>query len=250
MMHHDHTIVTLVGSDSNRAGSTGTFREYGHTRNGQHSSSRVVMPFGSEYAIQFKFQDQVRRRLQLKIDGAVVTDGLVLTGSASLERFVDSAKRFKFVEATHAAVADPTSHQNGLIEITLWKEVPPLSQPFFAPPQDTWVRPIYRGGWVPPGIYSGSPVFTCSSQTFGTAVTPESSIIRSHGLAGATVEGGASDQQFGSTEWRGDAGEPQTFTFKVEGKEGKSTSKGRFCTSCGAKLSPKDNFCSTCGVRV
>ena len=248
MMHHDHTIVTLVGSDSNRAGSTGTFREYGHTRNGQHSSSRVVMPFGSEYAIQFKFQDQVRRRLELRIDGTLVTDNLIISGSASLERFVDSAKRFKFVEANHTAVADPTSSQNGLIEITLWREVPqPILTTFN---EELWHRPIYRG-WNPPsGSYSGAVVM-CSAQVSSPKMSlgPQGS-VGPQGLPGATVEGRVSNQHFGTTEWRGDMGDPQTFTFKVEGKAVTEPQKKSFCASCGVKLSPKDNFCSTCGARV
>lgn len=266
MMHYDHTIVTLRDL-SNRQ----TFRELGHRRSGQDSFARVVMPFGTEYGFQFKFQDGIRRRLELRIDGTLITDSLILSGSAVLERFMDSDRRFKFVPADHADVADPTSPDNGNIEIRLWKETQPV-----------WVQPatdfydVYHKGPMPgawgqgptgrSGIRGSSPLrcmsFGGGAMGGGTqsscnvpqnlslptcdSFVPDCNV--SNTAAGATVEGGYSSQKFGSTEWRGDAGEALVFRFKLEGRMEVAPKTG-YCPGCGTKLKGSPNYCPNCGAK-
>lgn len=154
-MHNNNTVVSLYALNGSRKT---PLREYDHKRGVLESSVRVPLKFGSEYGIGFKFQDLGRRRLELWIDGAMVTDNLILDGGESfLERFMDSDKRFRFVAASDAAVADPTSPSNGGVVVKLWREQP--SYPIFknvdkqwpvAPPQTPW-QP-----WTPPVVWGRS----------------------------------------------------------------------------------------------
>ena len=118
-MHHNNAIVTLKELPSKKV-----VRETSHSRGGNASEVTVFLPFDTEYAISYNLMDGVRRRLELWIDGSPVTDSLILQGKGDLERFVDSDKRFKFVKATDGAVADPTSAENGMIEVRLFAEKP------------------------------------------------------------------------------------------------------------------------------
>lgn len=256
MMHYDNTIVTLKGL---RYGQF--FRELDHRRSGATSTARVVMPFDTEYGIQFKFQDGIRRRLELRIDGTLVTDNLILSDSVLLERFADSDRRFKFVRADHPDVADPTSPDNGYIEIKLWKEYqPPVQYVRPDPFPDRWQNP-----WQQPGAWGGasdptpkSPIIR--SMSFGGGTTSmncsaQSSPVRGMGygdaispLAGATVEGGHSSQTFGTTEWRGDCGSPQVYRFKVEGKDAVAP-RLHYCPGCGRKQKTVQNYCPDCGAK-
>jgi hypothetical protein len=205
-MHHDNTVVTIFAhADKSVA------REYKHERYGFASSCEVILPFDTEWALNFKLTDGRRRRLELKIDGALVTDSLVVSGLCSLERFLDSDRRFKFVRADHEAVADPTSTHNGEVVVRLWREVP-----------------------LPPPV--------------------EVACLRavSFSAAGATVEGSKSDQEFGSTHWRGDEdNSPLVFRFKLLGREAMAgLPQAGLCRTCGGKVQAGDRFCRECGARL
>lgn len=255
MMHHDGTIVTLRTLPDKKP-----LREYQHTKHDGGKSRVVVrLPFDSEYAFNFKFQDKDRRRLELHIDGALVVDSLILDPSDNpdcyLERFLNSDKRFKFVSADSEGVADPSEPKNGLIEIKLWREkkyLPPLYI-------KGWETGILRGtGWVPPAspkvsltsadvpTRSFSADISLNADTFGPMVF-DSNQIHCSSDVGATVEGTRSNQKFSSTIWGGDQQNPLEFSFQLRGE---AMEVSGFCRACGVKLAKNSSFCHVCGTQV
>ncbi len=253
MMHQAAPSSTVVVLEDANTGAP--FRELDHHRNGFNSHVRVVMPFDTEYKFRFKFpSDMARRRLEISIDGTVVVRDLIITHDSVLERFLDSAKRFKFVKATSEGVADPTSPNNGLIMVKLWREKPlPLQGLMLGMLRGMTSETRYKA--------SGSCVgeSLCSDHVFmshmSASVGQEKSIggvqLNASYEAGATVEGRDSSQRFGTTQWEGDAElMPQVFQFQLVGHAAAATS-GLYCAQCGTMYvgGKIDRYCSACGAR-
>lgn len=242
-------VVTLTDAKNK------SFREYDFWKRNFKRKSRVVMPWDTEYKIMIKNNNPERLLMDVEIDGTTVSgpNGLVVSayGTDYLERFFNSDKKFKFVPADSEEVADPTSSQNGIIRVKLTKE-----QPFRFATTDVWYtnttpinnepavwqpyngvygnrggsrrRKSFRGGSSTPrgscvkGQSSGDNGFlrgmtnTTSNMSFDCNVNYSSQVS----CAGATVEGSASAQTFGTTQWRGSEGPTYEFVFKVTGEDG------------------------------
>lgn len=227
MMHYDNCVVTLC--DGNRR----TFREYDSQRNNDGRKCKVHIPFDSEYQFYVKNNSSNRVRLDIFIDGSLVTNnGLIISGNTAdhIERFLDTDKKFKFVRASNEAVTDPTSPENGIIKVIAHKEKPATiinwTVPYWAP-YDPW-RPIRKD--MVPSFDHGYTAYSANnigsshgSSDIGSISTnsAESVSCASAGATepGATVEGDFSNQTFGSTGWNGDDGNPITFSFYVVGAE-------------------------------
>lgn len=211
-MHLDKTVVTIV--DANRK----PLRELASTRTQPGGRMcDINLPFDSEYQFLVKNGNTVRVKVEIDIDGTCVTGGgLILDGSEScyIERFVDSARKFKFVRATHEAVADPTAPDNGSIRVKVTREYQHPEPARLIPHRPLpWndSNPFYYGG---PHRYSyrdtqitccsGDPSRVLRSMSLSNTAIP---CATSHFTEerGATVEGGKSDQVFGTTTWAGDA---------------------------------------------
>ena len=289
MMHYHSAIVTIKDITSNKS-----CREYNHTRTDLISNAQVLLPFDAEYGISYKIMDGSRYRMEITIDGAEVTKDLVISGSGTIERFLDSDKRFKFVSANHPSVSDPTSSSNGGIEVKLFKEIPP---PYVAPVYKaqefnphTWPNtgtPIMWGGGAtsrgmsmgsggtfgscgplgsmgpsgPQGIIGSSAglgvdSLCCNVDTsfaVPATATNVSNVVYTSGLPGATIEGSKSSQTFGSTTWRGDAGEPLVFRFNLRGKVTAEpvpqVKRAIECPYCHTFNQDSAKFCSECGAK-
>lgn len=245
-MHHKGTVVTLrdltKSKTNSRESKHSNFREFNHSKfeadGVPTSKAEVFLAFGTEWAIKFKFTDSIRRRLELWIDGSKVTDKLILANEALLERFQDSNKRFKFVEANNPAVADPTSTENGKVLIKLWKEVPAPSV-FYAPGRIIPWRPDGDGWQIHPSWFGP----TCADLSLGASAS--STLLQVNCSAtGATVEGSISSQVFDSTTWRGDLeGSCEIYIYQISGVESDLRAK-----YVGNKLQP--NFCPHCGTKL
>lgn len=95
-------------------------------------SERVVrLPFGSEYSIRLINKTDKRAYATIKVDGTAILNGkLVLApkNKIDVERFMldgdmERGKRLKFVSADSSdEVQDPTSADNGLVEVTFEPE--------------------------------------------------------------------------------------------------------------------------------
>ena len=91
----------------------------------------VHLPFHSEYSINLKNQSWRRAIASIKIDGTDVLGGneiiLPAYGTVNVERFLtngdlNAGKKLKFVPLTDSKVQDPSSPENGLVEIEVWFE--------------------------------------------------------------------------------------------------------------------------------
>ena len=250
MMHFEQYVVAVTDSNGK------AFREFDPERLSQGRKSKVYIPFDSEYKILIKNNSDRRAKLTIDLDGTSISGigGLILDAHAHeyIERFVDVAKKFRFVRKNDERVSDPTNSENGILKIRVEKEYVPYTISVY-PPQPTWVytipavypvNPPASPYWNTPmcgGAGNNTPLgsvnnvcsYSCSSIETKTSGDFNSGVLRgvsSRGLnktllneeAGATVEGGNSSQTFGSTTWNGTDGVAYEFIFKLLGQQGVS----------------------------
>ena len=152
--------------------------------------------------------------MDIDIDGTNVSDNGIIIDAGSkvyLERFIDVAKKFKFVSKHSAEVADPSNVDNGKITIKVQKEahvhhyMTPINYVQSNPDKMTYESGTWVGGNT---FYSGVRSCTASYNV---------------GEVGATVEGQHSSQNFTSTVWVGSSGQQFTFEFLLRGKTDKTS---------------------------
>jgi len=205
-------------------------------------------------------------------------------GTVDLERFVDRSltegKRFKFVTLDHEDVDDPTSSDNGIIEVQfrLAKEhngikILPHSPAPYTPPNYKWPEPIpyhwednngtsfkWIGGFDATFNSGDFTVNYCNSSgensrsfkkcSSASYSIPVCSVMDTHVESGATVEGGKSAQSFTYSDLEVDNNNVVTLRLKMVGiKKEKSMTKHKYCTNCGNAVRSKDRYCSSCGHR-
>jgi hypothetical protein len=239
-MHFQSVVVTLVGADNK------PFREYDphQVENGRRCN--LIMPFDTEYKVFVKNLADRRIKLDIEVDGTNVSGKGLIIGSkenAYIERFVDAARKFKFVKAQGAGanpnVADPTSPENGIVKIRVAKEKQAtLNWNYYYNQPSIWTSPINPYPLNPEIICYGSqsnptgtPIscsykggagdnikrgFSTKSMSFSSLASAETQPKTD---VGATVEGNNSGQSFGTTYWNGDDGDSMVFTFYVRGVE-------------------------------
>jgi hypothetical protein len=198
-----------------------------------------MLPFDSEYMFRVSNSNQVRVKVEIDIDGTNVTGGgLVLSAGATeyIERFVETAKKFKFVRASNEAVADPTNEDNGSIVVRITRE-------YQCPVYQLHHRIGSIDPWHQDRRYGASPIrcsnignagdtrqvtsrdlgaVNCSDTSYAAPLsnfTCDSFIVPCSAQVeekGATVEGSKSKQVFGSTTWAGDEpGSTVEFVFNL-----------------------------------
>lgn len=232
----------------------------------------VYLPFDSEYSIEIKNSSFRRAIASIKIDGTDIFGGnevIIPAGqSVDIERFITDGdlgkgKKLKFVPLSNAKVSDPSSPENGLLEVEVWYEKLPImwgniTTTATYPEGLPWYY-SNSGGTVPLGRTvrasgvsnrgADSSVNYCASigATTGAYFKPDSA------HAGATVEGGQSNQSFGTASF-GQKDYPSTI-FKVwlrgvnVSQEVVSGDKV-YCVSCGKKVRFDYKFCPRCGAPV
>lgn len=201
-MHSNNVVVVLVDDKKK------PLREYESEKTKVGRSCDVYLPFNSEYKFLIKNNNNCRVRVEIEIDGSLVSGGgLVIDQNSQdyIERFVDTDRKFKFVKATDEAVADPSNPENGGIRVKVYREYQvPVMKYLMAPTPrvdfNPWSNGLLRSYSVPVSDYS-SQVILCSSAI----------------EKGATVEGSKSSQTFASTFWSGDDhGSLTEFTFNLK----------------------------------
>lgn len=228
---------------------------------------KVRLPFNSEYKIRLKNKTNLRAKARVFIDGRKVSNlgDFILNPNQTmdLERFLDHSlnkgNKFKFVPLSDSRVNDPTDSENGIVKVEFYKEI-----------DYSWniiddrrnfnkvknISPSYCG-------YSGKGTAADGSFNFTTT----NGKISSHSLnavnlfnsplpasAGATVEGGNSNQGFAIGDFFLTEEIPTVVSLKIEGLEKynlpvkSKKMKTRFCSYCGRRRSKMvDKFCPRCG---
>ena len=254
MMHYQGAVITIKDLSSSKA-----IREYSHTRTGNLSEVTAYLPFESEYAIHYKLLGS-RRRVEILIDGSVVTSNLIISGEGDIERFVDTNKRFKFVRATDGAVADPTSKENGLIEIRLYEELSVFESDIISIKQENLGSNAWDSTLDLSKKYKDfNPVLSYSaqrgrdnkgSQTVFTNCSGDCNIVTHVNLTnniGATVEGSTSKQVFNKTYWGGDTNTPsEIFRFRLKGTSQDSKRRTIKCPYCFTHNREDADLCIEC----
>lgn len=193
---------------------------------------RINVPFYQEYEFAFTNMKNVRRSVNVNIDGNDIGTWIVGKGDkkfpskAVLERFMDSNKRFKVLPLSDGGVDDPSNPDNGVITIAVVDEAEPILK-------------CFRSGSITRGVTYGDEAIRGSTLSFSANA--------------ATGEGSYSGQTFSSTTWNGNVGTPIYFVFRINGTNrsaANSKQGSSFCHECGAKMIDGAKFCHSCGTKV
>lgn len=254
-------------------------------------NKEVYLPFHSHFSLLLKNNNWRRAACTVKIDGTDVLGGRELivgaNGFLDLERFLidgdlKKGNKFKFVPASHGDVADPTSPENGLVEVEFWLEsfptttwtydgtgytypaTPTTSFPRFT--ADHFTHTNLRSCGMGSGKLTGSSNTSAgnagslnymstvlgSTQQFASTVIPNSVFqVANVSNVGATVEGASSSQKFTDTYF-GTKEYPSTvIKLWLRGApEAVAVNTVLYCSSCGKKVRHNDTFCSKCGNKL
>jgi hypothetical protein len=162
------------------------------------NNQRVVrLPFDSEYKIRIQNKNLTRAYVKVLIDGTEVHTGkLILRGNSSvdLERFdldgnLSSGRKFKFVPLTNSDVQDPTSKENGILEVIFEEEIVSGYTITTNHPHTGVLRGMSGMGSFSDGVIGSS--FAFNNAVEGSNVATNSAVN-----LGATVEGDISTQAF------------------------------------------------------
>jgi len=183
-MHSKKVNAVVVVCDSNNK----PLREYSVNSGIYSREADIYLPFDTEYKFLIKNNNSARMKVEIDIDGASIGSPIIIDANSSgyIERFVDVAKKFKFVSIHSDGVADPTSDENGKVHVKTTLEVVAygMGDDFWLPRRNDF------NDWEPQ-IYSCNVVYDVN-----TGQTNDH---------GATVEGSDSDQLFGTTDWNGNS---------------------------------------------
>lgn len=220
------------------------------TGSGLTRTRRINIGFNQEYEFKFKNMKNVRRSVVVVIDGNKIGSWVIDAGSktcpheATLERFSDSNKRFKALCLSDGGVDDPNNKDNGIIKIIVTDEMPP--------PQ---ITKTFGGILRSCGGHAGgssvnysATIGVVNNDTFSAdSVSACSMNLGSSNVA--TGEGSKSNQEFSTTYWHGDSGEPFIFVYKLVGIVQHNEFKN-YCGECGSNVLFNYKFCSNCGTKI
>lgn len=210
---------------------------------------KVYLQFNSEYSLLIKNTSPFPCLCQITIDGTDVLGGneLIVNANSSidLERFcvdsnLNSGKRFKFVPLNNEKVQDPTSTENGIVEVKIWQAHYKLQQQ---------------------NVLRCNSALNFNLPSYTTCFTPDSGVVQdscnfvlsnSASQAGATVEGNNSNQQFFNVDNIEKSNNDVTILkLQLLGRNENVTVESKiYCGKCNNKLKFSDNWCSKCGSKV
>jgi len=221
----------------------------------------VHLPFYSEYSIELKNDSWRRAIASIKIDGTDVLGGdeiiIPPRDSVNVERFItdgnlNEGRKLKFVTLSDLGVQDPSSPENGLVEIEVWFEKVStfIYTTNYSNTNEFWPWDS-SSSWRNKPRSSGGSYGSMEMKCCNFASDSTLGVVHDSADAGATVEGAASSQSFS----RGHFGEKEypstTFKLWLRGVQKEVTVKDKiYCTNCGKKTRFDYKFCPRCGCPV
>jgi len=222
----------------------------------------VRIPFGTEYSLYMKNQNDTDALVSITIDGKDVLSGnkIILRSKSvlDLEGFLDSGSvrnKFKFIERTKEIESYlGVKPDDGIISITFdYEKRKPNYQPYV----------VYYPQWIytPYTITTTSSPdpniswYTTNSNSYQSSLTVTSNFSSFQSNEnGITVRGDDAFQNFGYG-WLGEMeNSPTTISFRLLGfndGESKVYTKDRVrCSSCGRTSKISNKFCPNCGTRL
>lgn len=242
-MHYEQYVVAVTDTNGK------SFREFESEKTYNGRKSKVFLPFDSEYKLLIKNNSDRRIKLSIDIDGTTVSGrGLIMNAyeTDSIERFVDVARKFKFVRKNDERVSDPTSTDNGFLKIKIEKELAPNNVFNFVEPEVKTSGGIFpkdreTSTWIGTNMNSSITTTVCNYSSGPISHTHKCSFAGGRSImgprrassgekiksllneqSGATVEGNTSSQVFTTTVWNGTEGPACEFIFKLLGQQGVS----------------------------
>jgi len=265
MMHQNNLIVAIRNN---------------HGEILRESGINVYMAFNSTYSLLLKNTNNRKALAEVWIDGTRVLgeNGLIVDANSlvDLKRFcvdgnLKEGREFTFVPASDSRVQDPTSADNGKINVKFTLEQQTtypwwLNPPYWDYNYSHRCYPSYYwqyGGCCPSTGISGFSGVSGQIGTVGSSTINSSgntsycspNIIRTASISqnvGATVEGNVSDQRFNV----GSIGVLETtstyINLMIVPREETLTvaqTQCKFCVNCGKKMKFQDKFCAQCGTK-
>ena len=228
----------------------------------ESSDQEVFLPFGSEYTILLKNKNDRKAVAEIQIDGTnALGDRRIIIpayGEAKVERFcidgdLSAGRKLKFVSAESGEVQDPTSGENGIVQVKFWLEKPqPQGNMYYSTILRSGDSPMQFGSDGSRGFAKGVNLRAsdASSVSFSSACEqicmPDSDV-------GATVEGRHSGQVFSEGHTGPLEFHSTTITLRMKGSKTPVTvqsSRTSYCTNCRGTVKRSDNFCGKCGKQV
>jgi len=230
----------------------------------------VYLPFNSEYSIRIKNPNSFRVGISVSIDGTEINTHKIIVNSHSdvdLKRMcvdgdLNSGPALKFVPISHSEVQDPSSRENGVLQVSFYKEM--IYMPAF-PNLQTGDGIAYRKGTKSaPNNDFQSAVFRGISKKVGSAgfdggnvmyssnniVTHSSEpVTASTSIMGATIAGNTTVQKFSTVDIALSSVPCSIMSLTLRGVKDTPVFVNTpiYCTGCGRKFKHGEEFCSKCG---
>ena len=258
----------FISTRKNRIKHTGIYRVKG---SGSVHRSDVYFKDGTEFEIELNNPSPFVYVAEITVNGdAVSGGGIILRPGAHeyLERYVEAARRFKYVTYMADKANTQAIKDNGVIEVRFKREVLPTSP---TPTVTRWLvpaaNPFLGFGSGPTNNMFYTRVAGTSNLNVGSYTNVASSI--SYGVGGETVETGRVEQGGTSTQaFQTEYG--LTFSTQidhivylnilpvVEPSEPETVIAGWtigthitvYCTECGRKQKREWKFCPGCGNKA
>ncbi len=238
--------------------------------NDSSQEREVFLQHGAEYEIYLKNSSNKKAGARIFVDGTDILGGqhiiVPAKGSSRVERFLadgnlTSGKRLKFVAVGSGDpnIADPTSADNGLIQVDFYRSTEP-EQHFIPATFGKKCKTVTRGG----PVYGG---FDLGNVTIGAAANtgdfnPDPSISYCHTTmdccmdepvanVGATVEGTQSGQTFQTIDVPLESFACTTIKLRMRvSATSVHTEAGIKCSKCLTVQSPDAIYCKKCGRKL
>jgi hypothetical protein len=248
----------------------------------REQDDKVFLPFGSNFELVLKNLNSVRAKVQVWIDGQLVTEGVSLVinpnESFNLERFIkngnlSAGNKFKFIEKT----TEIEHHRGNRIDDGVVRVEYKFEKIGTIPTPPTVIRehhrhyPVYQPTPAPyytPRIYCAAPNEGFYGGVSGTSLYSKSlsramssqpqAVACSHtSQVGITVPGEKSNQQFQQANWFLCENEVNSLCLQLVGMVENSVitqpiivnTKPK-CGTCGRKNKSTAKFCSNCGTSL
>ena len=251
-------------------------------------NGKVFIPFDSEYSIKIKNPTLNRVGVSIDIDGTSITSQKIIIDKLSditlnrmcIDGDLNSGSALKFVSVKHKDVQDPSSHENGQIKVSFFKEVVRfgnsvittnhihhhhhIDYPFWYNSNTTY------GNGAGDVVGINNIVEDCHNLNFTSSTGPSASystnnlrtkscnqgtlrrVQASVDTLGATVPGNQTTQQFTTVDIELESTPCSVMVLTLRGRKNEPlyTHDVLYCTKCGNKVKKNDNFCRRCGTKI
>ena len=219
--------------------------------------SQVKLPFKSEYSIYLKNQRNVNVMINIEIDGQHITpNGLVLAANSTsnLERFIESNRKFLFIERTSDIEAHRGAFSGDSKVVIKYSFEKPRADTFkldqhihhYYPQRVYWTQP------QPQPQYPNTIIYSKDVSVDNTSLISTSNLHNSTGNiqcdVGITVEGSESNQTFDKVSSFDVEDTEYEIVFDLVGSEVVTTKTKKVCPSCGKKVKAKVKYCPDDGT--